>query len=100
MDHEADGRSRDDALGPIRARVNGRFAKGDLSKLEAHPRAPASMLRLVPLILFAWLRGESSPSPFFDAETGNPRAEPRVLSEDELREVVAKRDAVPTGAGG
>jgi hypothetical protein len=100
MDHEADSRSRDDALGPIRARVNGRFAKGDLSQLDAHPRASVSMLRLVPLIFLAWLRGEASPSAFFDVETGKPSAEPRVLSEEELREVVAARDAVPTHASG
>jgi hypothetical protein len=100
MDHEADSHSRDDALGPIRARVNGRFANGDLSQLDAHPRAPVSMLRLVPLIFFAWLRGEASPSPFFDVETGKPSTEPRVLGEDELREVVTARDAVPTQASG
>ncbi len=94
MDHAADTRSRDDALGAIRARVNGRFAKGDLSRLDAHPKAPASMLRLVPLILLAWLRGESSPSPFFDAQTGKPRVEPRILSEAELREVIAARDSL------
>ncbi|MGE4606693.1 MAG: DUF6151 family protein [Myxococcota bacterium] len=94
MDHAADIRFRDEALGAVRARINGRFAKGDLAQLSAHQRAPVSMLRVVPMMLFAWLRGESTPSPFFDAATGKPRVVPRILSEDELREVVAARDAV------
>lgn len=93
MDHAADSRTADEALGPVRARVAGRFAKGDAAQIGAHPGMPLSMLRIAPMILFAWLRGEAQPSPFFDA-AGNPRAEPQVLSEAELREVVSARDAV------
>ena len=87
MDHAADVRTRDEALGPIRIRANGRFAKGDRSTLDAHPRIPLSMLPLVVKLFFAKLRGEYSPSPFFDEETGGFRAVPQVLSESELRQV-------------
>ena len=87
MDHAADVRSRDEALGPIRIRANGRFAKGDLSNLDAHPRIPMSMLPLVVMLFFARLRGEYSPSPFFDDETGEFRVVPRVLDEAERLQV-------------
>ena len=46
-----------------------------------------SMLPLIVMLFFARLRGEASPSPFFDAETGEFRVVPQVLSEAELRDV-------------
>jgi hypothetical protein len=92
MDHAADVRSRDEALGPIRIRANGRFAKGDLSNLDAHPRIPMSMLPLIVMLFFARLRGEYSPSPFFDDETGEFRVVSQVLSEAERRQL-------PSGGG-
>ena len=94
VDHTADGRSRDEALGPIRARVNARFAKGDRAQLDAHDRTPVSQLfRFVPMILMARLRGDHTRSPFFDGKTGELRVEPRVLTDDELLEVERSRDA-------
>ena len=45
------------------------------------------------MLLFAKLRGEHSPSPFFDDATGEFRVVPQVLSEAELRQVMAARDA-------
>ncbi len=87
MDHTADVHARDKVLGPIRTRVQGRFAKGDLSNLDAHPRIPMSMFPLVVQLLIAKLRGEYSPSPFFDDATGKFRVVPRVLSDAELRHV-------------
>ena len=80
------GRSRDEALGPVRIRTNGRFAKGDLSQLDAHPRIPMSMLPVIAMLFFAWLRGESAP-PFFETGEGEFRVVPQVLSEAELRQV-------------
>ena len=85
-DHGSDGRSRDEALGPVRARVHARFALGDRAALDAHDRAPLSMLaRFVWMILRARIRGEHAPSPFFDAETGEPSTRPHTLSQDEVR---------------
>ena len=92
-DHASDGRSRDEVLGPVRARVNARFAKGDRDQLDAHDRAPASMLlRFVSVLLMARLRGDHARSPFFDANTGELIAKPRVLTDDEFRAVEATRD--------
>ena len=84
MDHAASGRSRDDALGPVRGRVQARHAYGDLGDHEAHPgfslRMLAPMLRL---LVLGRLRGEHKRSPFVDASTGAPRVTPRVLTEAE-----------------
>jgi len=94
MDHEAHGFSRDDALGPVRDRVFGKFARGDASALGAHPTGSiASVGRMVGRMLVTRLRGLHSPSPFFVPATGQPIATPRVLSESELRQVIAARDA-------
>ena len=87
------GPSRDEILGPVRARVNARFAKGDRARLDAHDRAPLSLIvRFIAMLLMARLRGDHSRSPFFDARTGAPTASPRVLTEDERRAVEAARD--------
>lgn len=82
------GGSLDAALGPVRARVFGRFAKGDPAGLGASQGAPLPLL-LRPLRLFvaARLRGDHRRSPFFDPESGEPRVAPHVLGADELRRV-------------
>jgi hypothetical protein len=93
VDHAADGRPRDEVLGPTRARVQARFAKGDRSSLDAHDRGPLSLfVRFGAVLLAARLRGDHARSPFFRA-TGEPTATPRVLTPDELRAVEAARDA-------
>lgn len=84
----------DEARGPVRARVNARFAKGDRSSLDAHDRGPLSLvLRVVGILLGSRLRGDQRRSPFYDPETLEPIAKPRVLTEDELARVEATRDA-------
>ncbi|MGI9431626.1 MAG: DUF6151 family protein [Myxococcota bacterium] len=84
------------ALGPIRARVNARFAQGDL-RLEASEGWSLPMiLSFARIVLGAWVRGDARRSPFFDPETGASRATPRVLTGAERGEVEAARDA---GAG-
>ncbi len=89
-----DVRSRDQTLGPVRARINARFAKGDRARLDAYDRAPASLiLRYVRMLLMARLRGDHARSPFLDAQTGERIASPRVLTGEELRAVEAARDA-------
>lgn len=93
MDHAADDRSRDATLGPVRARVHGRFAKGDRTELVAHEWAPVSMLmRFAGVLLMARLRGDHKTSPFFNPRTNEPSATPRILSDDELHEVESARD--------
>lgn len=93
-DHAGDGRPRDVALGPVRYRLMARFATGDRSGLQAHDRTPpALLLRLGRQILAARLRRDHLHSPFFDASTGAPVAEPTILSPEQLRRLEAARDA-------
>jgi len=93
MDHASDRRSLDEALGPVRMRVNARFAKGDRTKLDASDGStPAMLFRLAPMLLMARLRGDHKRSPFFDPASGQPIAKPRVLDAKELASVEQARD--------
>jgi hypothetical protein len=88
-----DGPSCEALLGPIRARVNARFAKGNREKLDAYDRAPASMIfRLFGMLIQARLRGEHAHSPFFDPTTRQPITTPHVLTAEERLEVETRRD--------
>ncbi len=76
-----EGRSRDETLGPVRAGVNGRYATGDRTEINAHDRAPLSVLFRMSRKLLGWrLRGDHNRSPFFD-NTGAPTVVPRVVNE-------------------
>jgi hypothetical protein len=99
VDHARDGRSRDEALGPVLGRVFARFrvAPDDPNAPPATERPSASIIfRSVRKLLMAWLRGEAAPSPFFDAQTGEPRATPKVLSDEELRALKGRPPPVTT----
>lgn len=94
VDHATEGRSRDEALGPVRMRGFGQFAKGDRSKLGAHDGAPAPMeARVIAILQNALERGEQNRSVFFDVSVDEPCVSPQVLTAAELSEVEAARDA-------
>jgi len=93
IDRQAAGPSRDELLGPVRARIHARDAKGDRVKLAAHERVPAWLfLRILSILLVARLRADHTRSPFFDAVSGEPIAPPHVLTAEELGRVEAARD--------
>jgi hypothetical protein len=85
MDHEADGRSRDEALGAPLCRL---FERSALAPLPPNAPPPPSFslyaLRL-PKLLGWWLGGYGRPNPFFDEETKAPLSEPRVFARGERR---------------
>ncbi len=90
MDHTASGRSRDEALGSVRMRVQGRFAKGDTSGLDAHDKfSLASFFQVARILLTARLRGDQKRNPFVDPKTGGYRVSPRILSNAELEDIKA-----------
>lgn len=94
VDHAAAGRPRDETLGPIRARIQGRFARGDRTGLDIHDTAPLGVLASGAWALAkARLRGDHRRSPFFDPETGRPIVSPHVLGAEERARVEAARDA-------
>ncbi|MBN1237050.1 MAG: hypothetical protein JXB36_01040 [Gammaproteobacteria bacterium] len=83
---------RDAALGPVRARVMSRYAKGDISGLDADRKFPLTMIpRIARVLLSARLRGDHKRSPFF-APDGAPVAEPLVLDAQQLGAVEKARD--------
>lgn len=72
MDCAASGTKRDEALGPIRARYQGKFGN-----------PPTSFLWRVSRFLMKGFWNKShQPSPFFHAD-GRPRARPKVLTPEE-----------------
>ena len=94
VDDVSEGRSRDQAFGPIRMRGFARFAKGDRSKLEAHEGAPLAMgPRVTEILKEALQRGDQNRSAFFKTNTDEPCVSPRILTALELRDAEAARDA-------
>lgn len=90
MDHDGDGRPRDEVLGPILARCNARWAQGDPPP-DAYDRAPLWVTgRSAWVLLKGWARGARRPSPFH-GERGRPIAELEQMSLEErnrLRAIV------------
>jgi hypothetical protein len=83
MDHQADGRARADVLGPPLCRIYARSATGPLPP-DAPPPPSLRVFGWRASLMLRWsVRGLARPSPFFDARTGAPRAEPRVLTPGE-----------------
>lgn len=83
MDHEADGRARDEALGPPLCRIYARSAIGSLPPNAPPPPSLAIFTRRASMLLGWRLRGLNRPTPFFDDLTKAPRAVPRVLTQSE-----------------
>ena len=83
MGDPADGRSRDQALGPPLCRI---FERSALAPLPPDAPPPGSF-GLFALrgsrFLGWWWRGLGRPHPFFDPHTGAPLAAPRVVAPDE-----------------
>jgi hypothetical protein len=69
-------------LGPIRAKLMGKYARGQMPA-DAHPTRPLILiLRTIDWLLLAFLRGLHTPTPFFDARR-QPVVEPLVISQQE-----------------
>lgn len=83
MDHEANGRSQAEVLGPPLCRIYERSAVGPLSPNAPGPLSAGVFARRASKLLGWWMRGLSRPTPFFDDRTGAPHAVPRVLTESE-----------------
>jgi hypothetical protein len=79
MDHRADGRLRDEVLGPPLCRIYDRSAIGPLPPNPPPPPSFRVFARRMLLMIGWWARGLARPSPFFDERTGAPRSEPLLL---------------------
>ncbi len=83
MDHAADGRSREAALGPPVCRLFERSASGPLAPNAPAPPSLGLFARRASVLLGWWLRGLGRPNPFFDAQTGAPLSAPRLFTPSE-----------------
>lgn len=77
MDHNADGRSRHEALGAPLCRIFERSTVGPLPPNAPAPPSPGLFARRATTLLGWWLRGLGRPNPLFDAHTNSPLSTPR-----------------------
>lgn len=83
MDHQGDGRKRDEVLGPCRLSIYGCYGKGKLP-LGVHPKVPFRFfVRVFCFIVSSSFKKKNFPSPFFDETSGKPVVEPKILSDDQ-----------------
>ena len=91
------------ALGPIRGRGWGKRAKGGRAAVPKDGMPDALMIARMLGKLLKWrLRGDHKRSTLFDAVTGNPLVEPRVLDSverEELRRRCARWRGEPSDGG-
>ncbi|MGA8258783.1 MAG: DUF6151 family protein [Arenicellales bacterium] len=82
---QAAPRELDAALGPVRARIMARYARGTVAGpepvYEGFP--PSHIARMLWKILVWRIRGDHRRSPFFDPGTGAPIAPPHLLRDSE-----------------
>src|SRR5690606_723719 len=84
MDHAASGVSREEALGPAQP-VQTETAYGSGAPKQKVSALITVLLRTMTKVLGWQITGAGRPSPFFDAETGAPRAAPEVLDAEARR---------------
>jgi hypothetical protein len=77
MDNKA---SRDKDLGPVRCRVQGKYALGKSADTDIHPKHPVGLLwRIVTKMLMGKLTGKNSPNTLFGPD-GRPVSKPVIVS--------------------
>jgi hypothetical protein len=83
MDHQVDGRSPDDLLGPPLVRIYQRSAIGPLPPDAPPLPSLRTFARRALMILSWWARGLGRPNPFFDDRTNAPLSAPHVVTPTE-----------------
>ena len=79
-----DSADLNDAVGAPRYRVYSESATGPLPPdAPPQPSNATIVLRVASLLLGWWMRGLGRPNPLFDAKTGAPLSEPRLLTPEE-----------------
>jgi hypothetical protein len=95
VDHAADGRPRDEVMGPPQ-RVHLRFARGDRASLGEDRFPLDAIARSVRLMARWWLRGDAKRSPLFD-EAGALRVTPEVMSPGARQRLTPAADPPQSG---
>lgn len=82
--------AREEKLGPIAAKVNGKYGIPPLSPGSSQNASFGAILHTLKFLSTGLMRRLKSPSPFFDTKTGKPRVEPKVLSDPEYYALIAR----------
>ncbi len=88
-DHQGAGVSRDDALGPVRLRVQAKGATGQAPHGSQHTIDKATMAGIAAGLLWDRIRGQHRPHPFRNADGSLPH-EPEVIGKDERARLLAQ----------
>jgi hypothetical protein len=83
MDHQAEGHSRDVALGPPLSRIYKSSAIGSIPPTAPGPPSFGVFIRRISKIFGWWIGGLGRPNPFFNDSTNAPCSVPRVLTQSE-----------------
>lgn len=79
---EVDGTTADAALGPLEARIMGKYGIRPLQPGTYQTAYPGIIFMALRLMATGWIKGQQHPSPFYE-ENGQPRAEPYILTREE-----------------
>jgi hypothetical protein len=77
-------------FGPIKSRINGRFAKGTPPSGTASGMDFKGFLSVLPFLLRGLIMGKAKPSPFFAQDGATPIAQPQVLPLEERNAIRRK----------
>ena len=80
MNYPADNQLRDSELGPIFARLQGKFGIAPLPPGTLETVSFPVILRMVRFMLGSVLKRQQKPSPFVDSSTGQLRVKPYILT--------------------
>jgi len=81
---------RTKALGPIKSRVMGTFARGKVPAATSPKFSPKDIFLVLPFILKGFLLGKNKNHPFFNLPTYTPKSETYTLTTKE-REMISKK---------
>lgn len=77
------GNKSPQVFGPVLGRIHSKYAVGKVTEKISGKVPLLLILRTLRVMLMGKLRSHNKPNPFFDRESGEPAAIPRVLSLDE-----------------
>lgn len=86
---------RDEMLGPVFARINGKYGIPPLPAGTAHDTPFRVILYVIKFVLIGKLKGLRLPSPFTNPKTDRPSVEPKVLSDPEYYALIDRTGPNP-----
>lgn len=86
--HGKNAKAASQQFGPVKQRVFGQYARGDIGQINVHAKVPISLiLSTIRSVARRRLRGDHKHTPLFNSADSRPVVEPVVLSADERQEL-------------